>query len=110
MAAVINQRVLFGHRGHAELLPHRLLLRNWTEGDDLEIAADHVATIQRKFTSHYGRFLGGGSAEWGAPVIITEESGREIYLLFDHRAFLEKSSNVEWHLDLVTWRERNSHA
>lgn len=110
MAAVINQRVLFGHRGHAELLPRRLVLHTWTEADDLEVDADDVTAIDRKFTHQYGRFLGGGSAEWGAPVIIREESGREIYLLFDHRALLEKSSNVEWHLDLLAWWERSSHA
>lgn len=110
MAAVINQRVLFGHRGRAALLPDRLVLSNWTSAADLVVTADQVSTIRRTFTSHYGRFVGGGSAEWGAPVIITENSGLETYLLFDHRAFLEKSSNVEWHLDLLTWHERNARA
>ena len=107
LAAVINQRVLFRHRGRAELRADRLVLHRWSGTTDLTIRADQLTSIERRFTSHYGRFLGGGSAEWGAPVILhaTAVDGG-VYLLFDHRAFLEKSSNVDWHLDLVTWRER----
>lgn len=106
-AAVINQRVLFRHRGEAELRPDRLVLGGWSE-TDLVVRAAQVTKIRRTFTSLYGRFLGGGSAEWGAPVIIDAAPDLQIYLLFDHRAFLEKSSNVDWHLDLITWRERNT--
>lgn len=102
-AAVINQRVLFRHRGTAELLSDRLVLGGWDRAD-LVIGAEQVSRIQRTFTSLYGRFVGGGSAEWGAPVIIDTAPDLQIYLLFDHRAFLEKSSNVDWHLDLITWR------
>lgn len=104
--AVFNQRVLFPHRGQAELTRDGLVLGHWSGREDKVIEAAGVARIQRRFTSRYGRFLGGGSAEWGAPVIITETSGAEVYLLFDHHAFLEKSSNVDWHLDLLTWLER----
>lgn len=106
VGAVFNQRVLFPHRGQAELTADGLVLEHWEGRDDKLIEAAGVARVQRRFTSRYGRFLGGGSAEWGAPVIITETSGAEIYLLFDHHAFLEKSSNVDWHLDLITWLER----
>lgn len=102
-AAVINQRVLFPHRGHAILRTDQLDLSVWDDDGTLVIAAKDVVRIDRRFTSLYGRFLGGGSAEWGAPVIITEKSERQTYLLFNHQAFLEKSSNVDWHLDLLSW-------
>jgi hypothetical protein len=107
-AAVFNQRVLFPHRGRAELLADRLVLRGWDRNQALIIEAAQVTKIRRMFTGSYGRFLGGGSAEWGAPIIISRVTGDEIYVLFDHRAFLEKSSNVDWHLDLLGWHERTS--
>lgn len=112
-AAVVNQRVLFRHRGQAELKPDRLVLADWGE-TDLVVRTEQVTRIRRTFTSLYGRFLGGGSAEWGAPVIIDVAPDQQsapdlqIYLLFDHRAFLEKSSNVDWHLDLISWLERGA--
>ena len=107
LAAVINQRVLFRHRGQAELLPDRLVLGGWDGVGSLVIRPSRVTGIQRRFTTHYGRFLGGGSAEWGAPVILDVGSDLTVYLLFDHRAFLEKSSNVDWHLELIMWMERS---
>lgn len=108
VGAVFNQRVLFPHRGQAELTRTGLVLAGWSGRVNKVIEASGVARIQRRFTPQYGRFLGGGSAEWGAPVIITETTGTEVYLLFDHHAFLEKSSNVDWHLDLITWLERTA--
>jgi hypothetical protein len=104
-AAAINQRVLFRHRGIAELAADGLVLRGWKRSEPLTIAREDIAGLKREFTRLYGRFLGGGSAEWGAPIIISRVSGPDIYLLFDHRAFLEKSSNVEWHAALLSWRQ-----
>jgi hypothetical protein len=104
-AAAINQRVLFGHRGNAELSADGLVLRGWKQSEALTIERADITGLRREFTRLYGRFLGGGSAEWGAPIIISRVSGPDIYLLFDHRAFLEKSSNVEWHVALLSWRQ-----
>jgi len=104
-AAAVNQRVLFGHRGDAELATDGLVLGGWTRSGPLTIARADITGLKREFTRLYGRFLGGGSAEWGAPIIISRSSGPDVYLLFDHRAFLEKSSNVEWHLALLSWRQ-----
>jgi len=106
-AALVNQRVLFGHRGEAELLSDRLELRGWNGSDALVVRPSAITAMRRTFTSLYGRFVGGGSAEWGAPVIISRASGPDIYLLFDHRAVLEKSSNVDWHVKLVRWQEHH---
>jgi len=104
-AAAINQRVLFGHRGDADLAADGLVLHGWKRSAPLTVAREEITSLKREFTRLYGRFLGGGSAEWGAPIIISRVSGPDIYLLFDHRAFLEKSSNVEWHAALHSWRQ-----
>jgi hypothetical protein len=104
--ALLNQRVLFRHRGEASLRPGRLELRGWEGGDPLVVTPGDLADVQRTFTELYGRFVGGGSAEWGAPIILSRtESRPALYLLFEHRAFLEKSANVEWHLALLEWRQ-----
>jgi hypothetical protein len=104
-AAAINQRVLFSHRGNADLAADGLVLHGWKRSEPLTVARADITSLSREFTRLYGRFLGGGSAEWGAPIIISRVSGPDIYLLFDHRAFLEKSSNVEWHAALLSWRQ-----
>jgi hypothetical protein len=104
LAAAINQRVLFRHRGKADLTADRLALHGWTRSEPLTLARADITGLKREFTALYGRFVGGGSAEWGAPIIISRVSGPDVYLLFDHRAFLEKTSNVEWHLALRSWR------
>ena len=104
-AAAINQRVLFPHRGNADLAADGLVLHGWKRSEPLTIARTDITNLKREFTHLYGRFLGGGSAEWGAPIIISRTSGPDIYVLFDHRAFLEKSSNVEWHVALLSWRQ-----
>jgi hypothetical protein len=104
-AAAINQRVLFRHRGDADLTADSLVLHGWTRSEPLTVAREDITSLSREFTRLYGRFLGGGSAEWGAPIIVSRVSGPDIYLLFEHRAFLEKSSNVEWHVALLSWRQ-----
>lgn len=107
--ALLNQRVLFRHRGEASLRPGRLELRDWHGGEPLVVTPGDLTDVQCTFTELYGRFVGGGSAEWGAPIILSRtESRPALYLLFEHRAFLEKSANVEWHLALLEWRRHRT--
>jgi hypothetical protein len=107
--ALLNQRVPFRHRGEASLRPGRLELRDWQGGEPLIVTPGDLTDVQRAFTELYGRFVGGGSAEWGAPIILSRtESRPALYLLFEHRAFLEKSANVEWHLALLEWRRHRT--
>lgn len=107
--ALINQRVLFRHRGEASLRPGRLELRDWDRGDSLVVTPGDLTGVQRTFTELYGRFVGGGSAEWGAPIILSRTEGHpDLYLLFEHRVFLEKSTNVEWHVALLEWRHHRT--
>jgi hypothetical protein len=44
------------------------------------------------------------------PMILSRAGEPGVYLLFDHRAFLEKSSNVDWHLALLGWRQSHTGA
>lgn len=101
--ALLNQRVLFPHRGEAVLDEEALHLSTWTDDTDLTITRDTVSRITRQFDDFYGAFVGGGSSAWGAPVIIEFTDGTAIYLLFDHKAFLEKTTNPSWEKELLSW-------
>ncbi|CAM5372664.1 hypothetical protein [Corynebacterium variabile] len=103
MTALLNQKVLFPHRGQATLDPTVLTLGTWNDGADLRITKDAVSRITRQFDDYYGAFVGGASSAWGAPVIIEFTDGTAVYVLFDHRTFLEKTDNRNWEADLLRW-------
>lgn len=101
--ALINQRALFPHRGTATLTRDQLELSEWGPQGAITIAKDSVSRITRQFDEDYGAFVGGGSAKWGGPVILELRDGTALYLLFDHRAFLEKTDNPAWEKRLLEW-------
>lgn len=101
--ALINQRVLFPHRGDAVLDDSELSLTSWNNDGDLLITRDVISRVTRQFDDFYGAFVGGGSSSWGAPVIIEFTDGTAVYLLFDHQSFLEKTTNPAWEKDLLAW-------
>lgn len=103
VAAAINQQFLFPHRGEALLSPERLLFTDWDADSDVTVHRSEVTTITREFTELYGRFLGGGSKQWGAPVVLNLAEGPQVYALFNHRAFLEKTDNPDWERELRAW-------
>ncbi|PSK97691.1 hypothetical protein CLV63_10784 [Murinocardiopsis flavida] len=103
VAAAIDQRVLFPHRGEAHLKPERLVFTGWDGDADVTVHRSEVTAVAREFTGLYGRFLGGGSKEWGAPIVLTLTEGAQVYALFDHRAFLEKTDNPDWERELRAW-------
>ncbi|MGO1838244.1 hypothetical protein [Microbacterium sp.] len=102
-AAMINQRALFPHRGQATLTADQLELANWDGQGSIVISQTSVRRVTRQFDKHYGAFVGGASAKWGAPIIIELKDGTVIYVLFNHRAFLEKTDNPEWEDTLLEW-------
>lgn len=102
-AALINQRVLFPHRGKATLTSGQLELANWDDKGAITIRPTSVRRVTRQFDKHYGAFVGGASAKWGAPIIIELKDGTVVYALFNHRAFLEKTDNPEWEEALLEW-------
>ncbi|MGO3053531.1 MULTISPECIES: hypothetical protein [Micrococcales] len=102
-AALINQRALFPHRGQATLTAEQLEFSDWGRQGSITIARESVRRVTRQFDQHYGAFVGGASAKWGAPIIIELKDGVVIYVLFNHRAFLEKTDNPEWEEALLKW-------
>lgn len=102
--ALLNQRVLFPHRGTANLFQDELELDGWDERGSIAVIRGSVSRIARQFDDRYGAFIGGGSSRWGAPVIIELQDGTALYLLFNHRTFLEKTDNPEWEAALLEWR------
>lgn len=102
-SALVNQKVLFPHRGQATLEPECLELDGWDDRGAIRISPSSVFRITRQFDSEYGAFVGGASSKWGAPVIIELTDGTAMYVLFNHRAFLEKTDNPHWEDLLLTW-------
>lgn len=102
-AALLNQRALFPHRGTATLTSSQLELADWDDKGAITISPSSVRRITRQFDDHYGAFVGGASAKWGAPIIIELKDGTAVYALFNHRAFLEKTDNPEWEDALLGW-------
>ncbi|SMX92513.1 MULTISPECIES: hypothetical protein [unclassified Brevibacterium] len=101
--ALLNQRTLFPHRGKATLTSGQLELAGWDDRGAIAISPTSVRRVTRQFDSHYGAFVGGASAKWGAPIIIELKDGTALYVLFDHRAFLEKTDNPAWEDALLGW-------
>lgn len=102
-AALINQRALFPHRGQAILTPEKFELADWDGHGPISIAPASVSRITRQFDDYYGAFVGGASSKWGAPVIVELKDKTAIYLLFNHRAFMEKTDNPAWEQALLEW-------
>src|SRR4051812_30363403 len=71
-AAAINQRVLFGHRGDADLAADSLVLRGWARSEPLTIAREDITGLKREFT----RLTAGFWAE-AAPNGVLRSSSRE---------------------------------
>lgn len=103
-AALINQRALFPHRGKAILTAPQLELTSWDTKGSITLSPTSVRRVTRQFDKHYGAFIGGASAKWGAPVIIELKDGTVMYILFNHRAFLEKTDNPDWEDALLEWQ------
>lgn len=101
--ALLNQRVLFPHRGKATLTSGQLELADWDDKGAITISPTSVRRVTRQFDNQYGAFVGGASAKWGAPIIIELKDGTVVYALFNHRAFLEKTDNPEWEDALLGW-------
>jgi hypothetical protein len=102
--AMINQKVLFPHRGTAILHGDRLVLTDWGgEGSDVSIYPGQIDRISNEFTQHYDRFIGGGVRKFGAPIIVHQTDGEQVYLLLNYRWFWERTDNVRWFAMLTEW-------
>ncbi|MEU1315007.1 hypothetical protein [Streptomyces tibetensis] len=105
IAAGISQRTLFQRRGRIILHPDLLVLTGWSDNGDLTLTRAHITAAQTRFTHLYGRFLG-GLLNAGQPLILntTNASADEVYLLINHRGFLETTDDRAWARRIERWR------
>ncbi|MGI5126095.1 hypothetical protein ACQEVB_04700 [Pseudonocardia sp. CA-107938] len=101
IAAGVDQKVLFHRRGRITLTSGRLLLEGWGD-EDLVLQPADVTAVENRFTDLYGRFIG-GLLNAGKPLILTTPVG-EIYLMIDHRTFMETTDNRRWTMLINAWR------
>jgi hypothetical protein len=102
VAAGVDQRVLFARRGRITLTVDALCLEGWGEQGDLVLHPPDVRGVANRFTALYGRFVG-GLLNAGKPLILETVVG-EIYLMVDHRTFMETTDNRRWAALIETWR------
>ncbi|MGQ4405614.1 hypothetical protein ACN6K4_008068 [Streptomyces hayashii] len=105
IVAGISQRTLFQRRGRIILHPDLLVLTGWSDNGDLTLTRTDVTAAKTRFTHLYGRFLG-GLLNAGRPLILntTDASADEVYLLIDHRGFLETTDDRAWEKRIDRWR------
>ncbi|MFI1507749.1 hypothetical protein [Streptomyces sp. NPDC020597] len=105
ITAGISQKTLFQRRGRIILHPGLLVLTGWSDTGDLTLTRADVTAVATRFTHVYGRFLG-GLLNAGRPLILNtaHASAGEVYLLVDHRGFLETTDDRAWAERIERWR------
>jgi hypothetical protein len=102
VAAGVDQTVLFPRRGDVSLYEDTLVLGGWGDQGDLELRPEQVVSVRNEFTELYGRFIG-GLLNAGKPLILGTLVVDEIYLMVDHKTFMETTDNRKWAKLLGTW-------
>ncbi|MFC4909486.1 hypothetical protein [Actinomadura gamaensis] len=102
IAAGVDQSVLFPRRGEVELHADRLVLRGWGDGGALVLRPSDVTSVANEYTELYGRFVG-GLLNAGRPLILGTVPAGEIYLMIDHRTFMETTDNRRWAKLIRKW-------
>ncbi|MFG2799840.1 hypothetical protein [Streptomyces pseudovenezuelae] len=105
IAAGIDQKTLFQRRGRIILRPDLLVLTGWSDNGELALTRADITAAETRFTPLYGRFLG-GLLNAGQPLILTttKASADEVYLLVNHRGFLETTDDRAWEKRIERWR------
>ncbi|MEU1481245.1 hypothetical protein [Streptomyces sp. NPDC005760] len=105
IAAGISQKTLFQRRGRIILHADLLVLTDWSDQGDLTLTRTDITAAEARFTHLYGRFLG-GLLNAGRPLILntTHASAAEVYLLINHRGFLETTDDRTWEKRIERWR------
>ncbi|MEV0400565.1 hypothetical protein [Actinoallomurus sp. NPDC050550] len=102
LAAGIDQSVLFHRRGSATLHEDRLVLSDWADTGDLVLRPVDVISVTNEYTKLYGRFIG-GLLNAGKPLIMGTTKAGEIYLMVNHKTFMETTDNRKWTQLIKTW-------
>lgn len=103
IAAGVDQSVLFPRRGSVLLQPGRMVLTDWGGSGDLVLEPRQVVGVERKFTELYGRFVG-GLLDSGKPLIVETTAVGKLYLLVNHKTFMETTDNKKWEKLINRWR------
>ncbi|RII14000.1 hypothetical protein DSC45_22105 [Streptomyces sp. YIM 130001] len=103
IAAGVDQSVLFPRRGSVLMTAGRLVLTDWGGSGDLTLRPGQVVGVERKFTDLYGRFVG-GLLDSGKPLILETTAAGKIYLLVNHKTFMETTDNKKWEKLINQWR------
>ncbi|MEV0151443.1 MULTISPECIES: hypothetical protein [unclassified Nonomuraea] len=102
IAAGADQRVLFPRRGQMVLHTDRLVISGWDGTTDLILRPGEVTSVRNEYTDLYGRCVG-GLLNSGKPLILGTSAQGEIYLMVNHRRFLETTRNRTWARLLKDW-------
>lgn len=99
--AIVDQRVLFAHRGEIELSEGLLRLGSWKS-----LTPDDVLDVSMGYLPEYGRFAAGGARggfpsfgvfkRLGAPLILDLRTGERIFVLIGFTWWSGTTKDTDW--------------
>ncbi len=99
--ALINQKVLFPHRGRIELTQDHLILGSWKR-----LSADEIVQVSVDYVAEYTRFAAGGTRggfpsfgnvkRLGAPLLLDLTSGERLVVLIDFTLWSGVNKAADW--------------
>lgn len=99
--AIVDQRLLFPHRGRLELTPDRLTLDSWKS-----LTPDDVYNVSMGFLPEYGRIAAGGARggfpsfgvlkRLGAPLVLDLKTGERVVLVIGYTWWSGSTKNTSW--------------
>ncbi|GAA3263733.1 hypothetical protein GCM10020216_106830 [Nonomuraea helvata] len=94
--------MLFPRRGQVVLRADRLVISGWDGTTDLILRPGEVTSVRNEYTDLYGRFVG-GLLNSCKPLVLGTAAHGEVYLMVNHRRFLETTDNRAWARLLKDW-------
>lgn len=99
--ALINQKILFPHRGRIELTQTHLALGSWKR-----LSADEIVQVTVDYVAEYTRFAAGGTRggfpsfgnvkRLGAPLLLDLTSGERLVVLIDFTFWSGANKAADW--------------
>ena len=106
LVGLVNQKLLFPHRGVVTLAGDRFDLGGWRT-----VHRDEVAAVDRGFIPEYGRIAAGGLRggfpsfgfieSLGAPLVIRLRGGTNIVLLVGYTWWSGATGNRAWEREII---------
>lgn len=101
VAAIVNQRLLFPHRGTLELTSSRLAFGSWRS-----LTPGEITQVSMGFLPEYGRIAAGGARggfpsfgafkRLGAPLVLDLRTGERVVLLIGYTWWSGATENANW--------------